>query len=380
MWTFRTILIVVALLVSSAVLAWSLLTPPVPKSADPSQLAVGQPTPPHPTPAGMVWIPGGVFRMGSRDGKPDEQPVHEVELGGFWMDETEVTNAQFQRFVEATGYVTIAERTPKRDDFAGLADVNLIKDEDLVPGSICFNPNFDRDLVRMLRDQYADANWPYAVWKMQKGANWRHPLGPESTIEDKLDHPVVHIAWPDAVAYCEWAGKRLPTEAEFEFASRGGRPQQEYPWGDTLLIGGQWQANIWQGEFPEEHQVHDGFEFTAPVKSFPPNGFGLYDISGNVWEWCGDWYQPTYYSESPRRNPRGPADSFDPNEPGIPKRVQRGGSFMCNANYCLGYRCATRMKGEPSSGAFHCGFRCVLSPEDYASFLEAPAQKKPVVR
>ena len=369
----RVILSLIALAFSGAVLAWSMLIPP--PSAEPVKPVAEVEKSPRPAPSGMVWVPSGKFLMGSRDGKDDEQPVHEVELSGYWMDSTEVTNAEFQRFTDATGYVTIAERTPKREDFVGLADTSLIRDEDLVPGSICFNPKFDRELVKQLRDGRTDPNWPYAVWMLQKGANWRHPHGPDSSIDDKPNHPAVHIAWPDAAAFCEWSGKRLPTEAEFEYASRGGLQQREYPWGDKLQDSDQWPLNIWQGEFPEEHQVRDGFELTAPTKTFRPNGYGLYDMSGNVWEWCADWYQPEYYSDSPRRDPHGPRDSFDPNEPGQPKRVQRGGSFMCNANYCLGYRCAARMKGEPSSGAFHCGFRCVLAPSDYDSFAKAPAQQ-----
>ncbi len=376
--TQRVILSLIALLFSGAVLSWCLLTPPL--TAESAKPIVAVEKEPRPAPPGMIWIPNGKFLMGSRDGKEDEKPVHAVELSGYWMDATEVTNAMFQQFADATGYVTIAERTPTRDDFARLTDVSLIKDEDLVPGSICFNPKFDREMVKQLRDNQGNVNWPYAVWMLQKGANWRHPHGPESSIADKLNHPAVHIAWPDAVAYCEWSGKRLPTEAEFEYASRGGLQQREYPWGDKLQDSDQWPLNIWQGEFPEEHHVRDGFELTAPVKTFRPNGYGLHDMSGNVWEWCADWYQPEYYSDSPRRDPHGPRDSFDPNEPGLPKRVQRGGSFMCNANYCLGYRCAARMKGEPSSGAFHCGFRCVLSPSEHDAFAKAPAQQTKTTR
>ncbi len=376
--TPRVILSLIALLSSGAVLSWCLLAPPL--TAEPAKQIAEAAKEPLPAPSGMVWIPNGKFLMGSRDGKEDEKPVHEVEMSGYWMDTTEVTNGEFQRFTDATGYVTIAERIPKREDFAGLTDVSLIKDEDLVPGSICFNPKFDRELVKQLRDARGEPNWPYAVWMLQKGANWRHPHGAESNITDKLNHPAVHIAWPDAVAYCEWAGKRLPTEAEFEYASRGGLQQREYPWGDKLQDGDQWPLNIWQGEFPEEHNVRDGFELTAPVKTFRPNGYGLYDTSGNVWEWCSDWYQPEYYSDSPRRDPHGPRDSFDPNEPGLPKRVQRGGSFMCNPNYCLGYRCAARMKGEPTSGAFHCGFRCVVSPSNYEAIANAPAQQTATTR
>lgn len=371
----KTILLLLALAASLSVVSWQLLIPATDNI--PTSGANVADREPHPTPPGMVWIPGGKFLMGSRDGNEDERPVHEVELTGFWMDATEVTNAEYKRFTDATGYVTLAERTPKREDFIGLADLSQIRDEDLVPSSICFNPNFDREAIALVRQNPANVNWPYLVWKMQKGANWRHPNGPESTIDDKLDHPVVHIAWDDAIEYCKWAGKRLPTEAEYEYAARGGLSQKEYPWGDTLFDGKQWRLNVWQGEFPVEHTVKDGFEFTAPVKSFPPNNFGLYDITGNVWEWCSDWYQPGYYADSPRRDPRGPVDSFDRNEPGIPKRVQRGGSFMCNANYCLGYRCAARMKGEPTSASFHCGFRCVLSAADYEAFVKAPRQQPP---
>ena len=243
-----------------------------------------------------------------------------------------------------------------------------------IPGSICFNPNFDRDLVRALKQNPNYVNWPNEVWMISKGASWRHPHGPDSSIETMLDHPVVHIAWEDAIAYSEWSGKRLPSEAEFEFAARGGQNGTVYPWGDELLIKDRWPANLWQGEFPFEHKVADGFEFTSPVKTFPANGYGLFEISGNVWEWCADWYRPDYYDDSPRRNPKGPNSSFDPNEPNLPKRVQRGGSFMCNVNYCLGYRCATRMKGEPSSSSFHAGFRCVLSPQDYERNQNAVAR------
>ncbi|MCX7418422.1 MAG: formylglycine-generating enzyme family protein [Planctomycetia bacterium] len=388
--THRLILLVAAIVTSGAILASSMVTAPqvvsrTPQSetsaveqdstgkladgttvADQSDAAPLVIKEPNSTPVGMVWIFGGRSLMGSKDGKADEEPIHAVELDGYWMDSTEVTNAEFEKFVKATGYVTVAEKQPKREDFVGLVpDVSVIKDEDLVPSSICFNPNFDR---ATLRKDYP--NWPYQVWMLKHGASWRHPNGPDSSIENMPDHPVVHVAWTDAVAYCEWAGKRLPTEAEWEYASRGSLAQQDYPWGNRLQKNGNWLLNVWQGKFPEAHEVSDGFEFTAPVKSYSPNPFGLYDMAGNVWEWCADWYQPTYYSESPRRNPVGPEDSFDPNEPGLPKRVQRGGSFMCSPDYCLGYRCATRMKGEPTSGTFHCGFRCVLSPADYAAFAK----------
>jgi len=321
---------------------------------------------PQPAPEGMVWLPAASFIMGNNSGPPganrhklhDEEPEHKVELDGFWIDKTEVTNRQFSQFVAATGYITVAERKPKREDFIGqIPDVNQIPEEMLVPGSICFNPNFNR---RTLRKDFA--LWPYHVWKYEKGANWKHPSGPKSNIQDRMDHPVVHVGWHDAVAYCKWAGKRLPTEAEWEYAARGGSAGNIYPWGNKLLQDGKWMINIWQGEFPYENKVQDGFKTTAPVASYPPNRFGLYDMSGNVWEWCHDWYRPDTYHHSRRKNPRGPRASFDPQEPRIPKRIQRGGSFMCNANYCHGYRVSARMKGEPTSGTFHAGFRCVTTP------------------
>lgn len=323
---------------------------------------------PGETPAGMVWVPGGSFVMGTSAYpgpdrpnpdriKPDEYPAHEVELDGFWIDATEVTNRQFKEFVDATGYVTFAEREPTVEELAASGlDPSLIKPEHLKPASICFNCEFNRNTFRNDIDR-----WEYQVWQMVEGANWRHPDGPGSTITDRMDHPVVHVNWDDAMAYCRWAGKRLPTEAEWEYAARGGPHDrgQIYPWGNEREPGGTYMANYWQGVFPTERLNLDGFETTAPVKSFPPNPLGLYDMSGNVWEWCADFYRFDYYANSPRRNPPGPIDSFDPQEPGIIKRVQRGGSFMCNVNSCTGYRCGARMKGEVNSGTFHNGFRCV---------------------
>jgi formylglycine-generating enzyme len=316
--------------------------------------------PPGSAPEGMVWIPGGSFEMGAAKPEfPDEGPVHQVILDGFWMDETEVTNAQFQKFVQATGYKTIAERTPRREDFVGqVVNIADIPEENLVAGSICFNPDVDPKTLR--KDHPL---WAYQVWQYVPGASWQQPDGPESSIADRLDHPVVHVSWDDAMAYCRWAGRRLPTEAEWEYAARGGLAGKVYPWGDDRNPQGAWVNNIWQGEFPAEHNPADGFERTAPVKTFPPNPYGLYEMSGNVWEWCHDWYQPDYYSRSPQRNPLGPTSSHDPLEPMIPKRVQRGGSFMCSDNYCIAYRVAARMKGDPQSGTFHCGFRTVLAPE-----------------
>ncbi len=316
--------------------------------------------PPSEAPAGMRWIPGGRFQMGSDSPKfPDEQPAHTVSLSGFWIDATEVTNARFQEFVDATGYVTVAERKPKREDFAGqVADISQIPEENLIAGSICFNSGFDPKTLR--KDHPL---WPYQVWKYVGGASWKHPEGAGSSIADRMNHPVVHVSWDDALAYCRWKGHRLPTEAEWEYAARGGLPESEYPWGDERNPDGTWKNNIWQGEFPLKNEGADGHMTTAPVKSFPPNGYGLYDMSGNVWEWCYDWYQPDYCQHSPQQNPVGPTSGFDPLEPTIPKRVQRGGSFMCSDNYCIGYRVAARMKGDPMSGSFHAGFRTVVTPE-----------------
>jgi formylglycine-generating enzyme required for sulfatase activity len=307
----------------------------------------------------MKWIPGGKFAMGKEDEThPDEGPIHEVTLDGFWMDETEVTNAQFQKFVDATGYRTLAEQVPKREDIeAQVPPGTEIPEESLVPGSICFNPNLD---MRTIRKDFP--NWPLQVWKYEKGADWRHPEGPKSSLEGKMDHPVIHIAWDDAQAYCRWAKRRLPTEAEWEYAARGGLVGMDYPWGNDRNPGGAWKHNTWQGIFPEQNKVNDGFESSSPVKTFPPNAYGLYDMSGNVWEWCQDWYQANYYSSSPERNPNGPDKSYDPNEPLVPKRIQRGGSFMCSDDYCTGYRVSARMKGDVMSGSFHCGFRTVLTP------------------
>lgn len=282
--------------------------------------------------------------MGSNDGQPDEQPVHPVTVSGFWMDKTEVTNEQFEQFVRSTGYVTVAERKPDPKDFPGAPPENL------VPGSVVFSP------------PTSPIKGNVAWWRYVAGANWRHPEGPNSTIKGRERHPVVHVSWEDAVAYASWARKRLPTEAEWEFAARGGQTNQPYVWGREKTPNGKWHANIWQGDFPTLNTAEDGFVATAPVASFPPNPFGLFDVAGNVWEWCQDWYRPDYYAQSFPNNPAGPNDSFDPHEPGMPKRVMRGGSFLCSDSYCTGYRPSARMKSSPDTGLSHTGFRCAWSP------------------
>ncbi len=292
---------------------------------------------------GMVWLGGGTFWMGSADGRSDEQPVHQVTVDGFWMDKTEVSNEQFEKFVRATGYVTVAERQPEAKDFPD-ADPKL-----LVPGSLVFTPSTEDVPL-------TDATvW----WRYVPGANWRHPEGPDSSIAGHEKYPVIQVAWEDAEAYARWAGKRLPTEAQWEYASRGGLDRQPYVWGKEQVPNGKWQANIWQGQFPKQNTAEDGYPGLAPVASFPPNGFGLYDMAGNVWEWCADWYRPDYYAKSPAKNPPGPEDSLDPDEPGAKKRVQRGGSFLCSDVYCTGYRPGARMKCTPDTGLSNAGFRCV---------------------
>jgi sulfatase modifying factor 1 len=312
------------------------------------------------SPEGMVWVPGGEFSMGCSDprGAPfggpdpmrDARPIHRVQLDGFWMDRTEVTNAQFAAFVDATGYVTVAERAPRAEDFPGAPPENL------VPGALVFTPP---------EGPVSLANH-YAWWRYVPGANWRHPTGPASSIEGRDDSPVVQIAHDDAVAFATWAGKRLPTEAEWEFAARGGLAGAMYPWGTEFRPGGKFMANTWQGTFPGHDSGEDGHVGLAPVGRYPANAYDLHDLSGNVWEWCSDWYRHDAYATaiagpSPQRNPTGPSDSFDPLEPGERKRVLRGGSFLCSDQYCARYITGTRGKGESSSGASHIGFRCVKS-------------------
>lgn len=301
--------------------------------------------PPRKAPEGMVWIPGGKFSMGTDYGPfGDARPIHTVELSGYYMDAHAVTNAEFAKFVKATHYVTVAERPLNPRDFPGV-DKSM-----LVPGAIVFTPPTQEVPLN-------DAgNW----WRYVPGANWKNPEGPGSDLKGRENHPVVQVAWDDAVAYAKWAGKRLPTEAEFEFAARGGATQKPFVWGDTFCEDGKLMANTFQGHFPDKNTKDDGYERTSPVDAFPPNGFGLYDMAGNVWNWCSDWYRNDYYKNSPAKNPQGPKDSFDPEEPGVMKRVQRGGSFLCTDQFCSRYMPGGRGKGAPDTGSSHIGFRCVI--------------------
>lgn len=315
------------------------------------------PAPSQP-PDGMVWIPGGEFSMGAQDppdidevgmkATADSRPIHRVYVDGFWMDRTDVTNEEFEQFVHATGYVTVAERKPRAEDFPGAPAENL------VAGSVVFSPP----------DHPVPLDNHFRWWSYVPGANWRHPLGSASNIKGKEKYPVVHIAYEDALAYANWAGKRLPTEAEWEFAARGGLSGKPFVWGDEFRPDGKWMANTFQGTFPVSDTGEDGHVGISAVASYPPNGYGLYDMAGNVWQWVSDWYRPDYYQELAQahgvaRNPQGPNASFDPNEPREPKRVMRGGSFLCTDQYCSRYMVGTRGKGEINTGTNHLGFRCV---------------------
>jgi formylglycine-generating enzyme required for sulfatase activity len=277
--------------------------------------------------------------MGNDSGADDERPAHKVTLAGFLLDKTEVTNGRFAAFVRATGYKTVAERPPDQRLFPGAS-----------AGSAVFVP-----VEAPLRGPWDTPHPPW--WTYRPGASWRHPHGPGSDLTGKRDHPVVHIAWEDAVAYCRWAGKRLPTEAEWEYAARGGLAGAEYCWGgDEQGTGGKWFANTFQGTFPHADTAADGFAGTAPVASYPANGFGLHDMSGNVWEWCADLYDARYYRVSPAEDPRGPVAGET--EGGQPLRVRRGGSFLCADEYCRRYTPSSRDKNPADSGASHTGFRC----------------------
>ncbi len=312
------------------------------------------------TPPGMVWIPGGEFTMGtdSELGWPDEKPAHRVRVDAFWMDETEITNAQFRQFVEATGYVTTAEKPADAEEILRQLPPGTPPppEEKLVPASLVFTPT---EGPVPLKDF---SRW----WKWTPGADWRHPDGPDSNLDGKDEHPVVHVSWFDATAYAQWAGKRLPTEAEWEFAARGGLQGKPYVWGDQKPSDTAIFANVWQGEFPHQNTAADGYERTAPAKSYRSNGYGLYDMAGNVWEWCADWYQRDLYRRRAGQgvsvNPTGPPRSLDPARPFTPQRVQRGGSFLCHDSYCSRYRPSARHGCSPDTGMSHVGFRCVRTP------------------
>jgi formylglycine-generating enzyme required for sulfatase activity len=307
--------------------------------------------PPGPASEGMVWIPGGEFSMGGPPSVADARPVVRVYVDGFWMDATEITNGEFARFVRATGYRTVAERA------LTAKELPAARPEQLAAGSVVFSPP-DHPVPLD-----SEARW----WSYVRHASWRHPLGPGSGLDGRARYPVVHVAYEDAEAYARWVGKRLPSEAEFEFAARGGLAGKQFSWGDELRPGGRFMANTFQGHFPDDDSGEDGWRGLAPVGRYPPNGYGLYDVTGNVWEWCRDWYRPDAYarlaaSGSVARNPRGPETSDDPGEPGAAKRVQRGGSFLCSSAYCSRYLVGARGRGEISTGSNHVGFRCVRDP------------------
>lgn len=309
------------------------------------------------TPEGMAWIPGGEFMMGTNDtgAKPDEKPVHEVCLDGFWMDVTPVTNAQFKVFIDSTGYTTTAEKAPTMEAIMS----------QVPPGTPPPSPDLlvPASLVFKMTGSPVPLNNAHIWWEWKPGANWRHPLGPESSIEGKEEHPVVHVSWFDAMAYAQWAGKELPTEAQWEYAALGGRNDAKYSWGNDKFSEENPQANIWHGYFPYKSSKENGYYGTTPVRTFSPNAYGLYDMAGNIWQWCWDHYHARHYQEEVKNgtsvNPQGPKDSFDPEEPFALKRVQRGGSFLCHESYCKGYRITARMKTAPDTSLNHSGFRCV---------------------
>ncbi|HOI48675.1 MAG TPA: formylglycine-generating enzyme family protein [Prolixibacteraceae bacterium] len=308
---------------------------------------------------GMVLIPGGKFMMGGDSiwGRPDEFPAHWVEVSPFYMDIHEVTNRQFQAFVDATGYVTTAERKPDWEEMKKQVPPGTPKppDEVMVAASLVFTPP----------NHAVPLDNPQVWWSWVPGADWKHPEGPQSNLAGREDHPVVHVSWDDAVAYCQWAGKRLPTEAEWEYAARGGAAAATYPWGNERVTRGGVKANVWEGNFPNLNSGRDGFRGTASVGRYPANPYGLHDLAGNVWEWVSDWYDAGYYARCQQAgvvvDPQGPATPNDPDEPLVPKKVTRGGSFLCSDQYCSGFRIGARMKTTRDTGLSHTGFRCVVS-------------------
>jgi formylglycine-generating enzyme required for sulfatase activity len=321
---------------------------------DRATTAAARPQSPGKPPAeGMVWIPGGTFLMGSDNHYPEEAPAHKVSVDGFWMDRHAVTNRAFRQFVDATGHVTLAERPANPADYPGA------KPELLAPSSVTFRKSAG---PVDLRNRY---NW----WVYTPGADWRHPRGPGSSLQGLWDHPVVHVAFEDVEAYAKWARKALPTEAEWEAAARGGLDGAEYVWGDEVTPGGKFMCNHWQGEFPWQNLLEDGFEWTAPVGSFPPNGHGLYEMAGNVWEWTTDWYQvhgAIQHACCTMHNPRGgdQEGSVEADASGarIPRKVMKGGSYLCAPNYCRRYRPAARMAQPVDTSICHLGFRCIVRP------------------
>jgi formylglycine-generating enzyme len=355
--------------------------PPAKSSAPERNVVAFGPTtpntasPPAKAPQGMAWIPGGEFSMGAQNPPDmddvgmkatlDSRPVHRVYIDGFFMDKTDVTNAQFEAFVKATGYVTVAERKPRAEDYPGAPPENL------VAGSVIFAPP----------DHPVSLNDYFQWWTYVAGANWRHPLGPKTNIIGKGNYPAVHIAYEDALAYAKWAGKRLPTEAEWEFAARGGLAGKPYVWGDEFRPKGKWMANTHEGHFPDKDTGEDGYSGIAPVAKFPANKYGLFDMAGNVWQWTSDWYRPDYYQKleanGVARNPQGPDSAYDPSEPGHSKKAQRGGSFLCTDQYCSRYIVGTRGKGDVDTGTNHLGFRCVMSVQQLETAHGGPDNHAP---
>jgi formylglycine-generating enzyme required for sulfatase activity len=365
------------------------LAPPAPGAAAKPAVVIGDGVR---GPADMAWVPGGEFLMGSasRFAQPNEKPVHRARVKGFWMDRHHVTNAEFGRFVAATGYVTTAECKPEWSTLRPQlpADTPRPPDSALVPGAMVFTGT--PEPVPDYRDY---ARW----WRFVPGADWRHPRGSGSGIAGLEDHPVVQVSYEDALAYARWAGKRLPTEAEWEYAARGGLEQATYAWGDDFKPGDRQMANVWQGQQAQRFPVvpskgpvvsprAGGAVGTSPVGTFPPNGYGLYDMTGNAWQWVADWYRADQFARVARGgqsqiDPQGPTESWDPDDPGVPvdapKRVTRGGSFLCNEDFCLSYRPSARRGTDPFTSMSHLGFRLVMDDAAWKARQQRSAQGTP---